>query len=95
MQEKELLDKAMEELEGAKHYAKCAMKYRDSDPAKSKRYYDMAQDELRHADNLYRMAGQETEKHTALETAFLDEQRDSYAEMGGKIKAMLDMYRGT
>ena len=93
MREKKLMDEAMEELEGAKIYIKCAMKYRVDHPAWAKKFYEMAQDELRHAEMLYGMVGSETAAHTSLETAYLDDQKDEYTECIGHIRAMIDVYR--
>jgi rubrerythrin len=95
MDEKKLLKEALHELHGAKHYAKCAIKYRDADPPRAKKYYDMAADELRHADNLYQMAKAVGDpQHTALEKEFLDGLCDEYTEKLGRAKALLDAYRG-
>lgn len=94
MEEKRLLDEALEELHGAKHYAKCTMKWRDSDPTKAKKYYDMALDELRHADTIYRMVEPRAGR-TEMETSYMDEAREKYIEKCTKIKMMLEMYRGS
>lgn len=93
MEEKKLLDEALEEIHGAKHYAKCAVKYRETDPEKAKRYYDMAQDELRHADSLYKMAHNNSAR-TELESAYINDARECYAEKAAHVRAMLDSYRG-
>lgn len=54
-------------------------KYREADPPRAKKYYDMAADELRRA---------------ALEKEFLDDLCDEYAEKLGRAKALLDARRG-
>lgn len=94
MEEKYLLDEAMEEIHGAKHYAKCAMKWREKDPVKAKKYFDLAQDELRHADTLYHMAEGGNPTRSELEAAFLCDMREQYAEKLAHVKAMLEAFRG-
>lgn len=96
MHEREMMKEALDELKGACEYAKCAMKHRESDPAAAKKYYEMAMDELRHADNFYRMAGENmsTKTYTELETAYIDGDKEEYAEEYAKAKAILDSYRG-
>lgn len=91
MHERKMLKEAIEELEGAERYIKCAMKYRAEKPEWAKHYIDMANDEMRHAEYLKTMAGR-SDGHTELERAFLDELHEWYAERLAKTKQMLEMY---
>lgn len=91
MHERKMLKEAIEEVEGAERYIKCAMKYRTEKPEWAKHYIDMAGDELRHAENLHHMAGK-NEGRTELEHAFLEELHEWYAERMAKAKHMLEAY---
>lgn len=91
MHERKLLKEAIEEIEGAEGYIKCAMKYRADKPEWAKHYISMAQDEMRHAEMLYGMAGR-NEGHTELERAFLDELHEWYEERMAKAKHMFEAY---
>lgn len=94
MEHKKLMDEAIEELHGAKEYVKCALKYRETAPVWAKKYYDLAQDELRHADILYRMAEEQgTGSYTALETAYIDADRERYADKLAHVKVIMDSAR--
>ena len=92
MHEKLMLDGSMEELSDAKKYIKCARKNREDHPNWAKVYYDMAMDELRHAENLYSMAEPSGER-THLEQAYIDDLRGEYAECAAHVRAMAEMYR--
>lgn len=50
---KKISEMIAEELEGAEHYAKCALKYRDEHPMLAKTMYDISTDEMRHVDLLH------------------------------------------
>lgn len=94
MEHKKLMDEAIAELYEAKEYAKCALKYRETHQIWAKKYYDIAQDELRHADMLYRMAEEESKRvYSALEKAYMDSERERYAEKLSHVKAMMDAVR--
>lgn len=93
MEEKKLMDGALDELADAKKYIKCAMKHREVRGAWSKKYYEMAQDEVRHSENLYNMAIGMDEEHTEMERAYLEDQKDEYAECAAHVRTMLEMYR--
>lgn len=51
-----------EELDGAKKYAEKYIEYKSEKPEWSKIYYQMSNDELKHADALHTMVVQEIEK---------------------------------
>ena len=42
-----------EELEGAEHYAECALKHKDDNPTLAKVFYDISNDEMRHVSMLH------------------------------------------
>ena len=52
-----------DEIEDAKKYAKCALKYRDEDPALAKTFFDLSSDELRHMSLLHDEVVEEIEKY--------------------------------
>lgn len=96
----EFVDQIKDELRGGKMYAKLATRYKTENPAEAKMYYEMALDELKHADMLHAEAVKATEKQRAVETTpqyMLDrwnEEHGKYVEKAAKIRAMLDMYKG-
>lgn len=95
MYEKKMLDEAIEEVKGAMHYAKCALKYKQECPTFAKRYFEMANDEMRHGDYLYKMAEEARAKkeYTDLEREFISGAKDWYAEEAAKAKHILEMYQ--
>lgn len=50
---KKLSEMINEEVEGAEHYAKCAVKYKDENPTLAKTFYDISVDEMRHVNLLH------------------------------------------
>ena len=58
-----------EELEGAEHYAKCAVKHKDDHPTLAKTFYDISTDEMRHVGLL----------HSEV-VAIIEEQRRTHGE---------------
>ena len=48
-----LTEMVEEELEDAEKYAKCALKYKDTDSALAKTFYDLSTDEMRHMNLLH------------------------------------------
>lgn len=94
MEQKKLMEEALEELHEAKNYAKCAMKYRETNQVWAKKYYDLAQDEMRHADILYRMAEEEAKSaRTELEKAYADSDRERYADKLSHARAIMESVR--
>ena len=59
---KHLVEDIREELEGAEHYAKVAVKLKDTNQANSNEYAEMARQELSHVDRLHKMAVKAIEK---------------------------------
>lgn len=60
---KELSEMIEEELEGAKEYAKHALKLRESDPTLAKTFYDISMDEVKHVNLLHEEVKKIIEKH--------------------------------
>lgn len=96
---KEYTDEIKEEFEGAKKYAKKAVKCKElGDKETGKMYYDMANDEMRHAMNIHNLAVKAVEKARETVTPpqyMLDmwnEKHDYYMEEVAKIKYMLSEF---
>lgn len=53
---KDIVEDIREELDGAKHYAEKAVRFKGMDSARMNAYADMARQELAHVDNLHKMA---------------------------------------
>lgn len=64
---KKMAEQIKEEISGAKEYAKLAVHYKQEYPTISKIYYDMANDELKHADLLHMEIVKLIEKQRAIE----------------------------
>lgn len=56
---KKYVDRIQDELEGAKEYAEKYLANKKTNPTWSKKYYDMAKDELKHAEYLHEMVQDE------------------------------------
>lgn len=96
---KEMTDQIKDELEGAKEYAKQAVMYKEmGDTASGKMYYDMANDELKHAMNIHGIAVKMIEEKRKTVTPpqyMLDrwkEEHDMYMEETAKTKYMLQEF---
>lgn len=50
---KHLSDMIEEELEGAEHYAKCALKDKDTNPGLAKTFYEISLQEMEHVTRLH------------------------------------------
>ena len=87
-----------DEIDGAKEYAKLAVHYKPDNPTMAKTYYDMANDEMRHADMIHAEAVRQIEKQKAIApppeimlTLWEDEHKD-YIEAYGAAKNMIAMF---
>ena len=97
---KKLADMIAEELDGAEHYAKCALKYEDENPTLAKTLYDISTDEMRHVDLLHaetvRMIKAHREKggeSPAAMTAVYDYLHEKQIEKAAEIKILQQKYR--
>lgn len=50
---KKLADMIDDELEGAEHYIRCAMQYKDERPSLAKVFYDLSMTEMDHVNTLH------------------------------------------
>lgn len=88
------LDRIKDELHGAKNYAECYVYYKTSKPEWSRKYHDMAMQELNHAQNFKDMGTQEYEEisKTYISQKCKEEWEDcmwKYADKVARIKMML------
>lgn len=72
-----------EEIEDAKKYAKCAVKYKDERPALAKTFYDLSGEEMRHMSML----------HAEVETV-IQKYRQEHGELPEGMKGLYDYLHG-
>lgn len=89
-----------EEVEGATHYAKLAMQYKDTDKALADAYYAMANQELGHVDALHAQAVrmikayQATGKEVPVAIqAVWDWEHENQVDAVTRVKMMLEQYK--
>ena len=58
-----IADYISDELEGAEHYAKCALKHKDDHPQLAKVFYEISNEEMRHVHLLHEEAVKLIEEH--------------------------------
>lgn len=97
---KTIAEDIREELDGAKHYAKLATQYKDSDRVLADAYYNMAVQELGHVDVLHGQAVRLIKAHqaTGAETpagmqAVYDWEHQHQIDMVAHIKMLLEQYK--
>jgi imidazolonepropionase-like amidohydrolase len=90
-----------EEIEDAGKYAKCALKYKEENPALSKTFYDLSTDEMRHMtllhDEVARIIAQYRKENGEPPTAMLavyDYLHEKQIEKAKEVKDYQAMYRG-
>lgn len=90
-----------EEIEDAGKYAKCALKYKEENPALSKTFYDLSTDEMRHMtllhDDVARIIAQYRKENGEPPTAMLavyDYLHEKQIERAKEVKDYQAMYRG-
>lgn len=94
MDDLKFLEESMEELEGAAKYAHCAHKYKDSRPEWMKKYCEMAEQEMHHAENFFGMAMEATPADMShREKMWSDHLREAYMEKAAHVKELLAMCR--
>ena len=94
---KELEEFIADELSGAYDYAKMAVKYKTENPDMARMFYEMANAELSHKDNLHKMIVSKIEEYkkqhgtppVAMQAVYDWEHEKQIAETA-EIKAMLD-----
>lgn len=90
-----------EEIEDAGKYAKCALKYKEENPALSKTFYDLSTDEMRHMtllhDEVARIIAQYRKENGEPPTAMLavyDYLHEKQIKKAKEVKDYQAMYRG-
>ena len=90
-----------EDIEDAGKYAKCALKYKEENPALSKTFYDLSTDEMRHMtllhDEVARIIAQYRKENGEPPTAMLavyDYLHEKQIERAKEVKDYQAMYRG-
>lgn len=87
-----------EEISDAKNYAKLAVHYKQEQSTLSKTYYDLANDELRHAEMLHSEAVKLIEKQRSIQTPpavmleLWEYEHTEFIEDYGTAKNMISLY---
>ena len=97
---KKIADMIEDELEGAEHYAKCAVKYKDEHPTLAKTFYDISTDEMRHVGLLHGEAVAIIEEHRrthgeppASMLAIWDYLHEKHIEKSNEVRMLQSQYR--
>lgn len=96
-----LEDMIEEELEGAEHYAKKAVKLKEEQPELAKTFYEISTEEMRHVNMLHEQAVRLIEnyrkEHGALPEAMMavyNYLHGKHIERANRIKLYQNQYRG-
>lgn len=98
---RKIADEISEELHSANNYATCAIEYKQEYPKLSQAYFDMAQDEITHAQTLHSnvvaIIEEVRKKETPPELEFMlqlwDEKHKKLINKMAKVKTKLSLYR--
>lgn len=98
---KKLSEMIEDELEGAEHYAKCAVKYKEENPTLAKTFYDISTDEMRHVGLLHAEVvtlietyrREHGEPPTAMKAVY-DYLHEKHIEEANEVKMLQSQYRG-
>lgn len=89
-----------EEIEDAKKYAKCAVKYKDERPALAKTFYDLSGEEMRHMTMLHAEVSGVIQKYKQEKGELPEGMKGLYDYLHGKqiekaaeVKRLQEMYR--
>jgi rubrerythrin len=89
-----------DEIEGAEDYAKCALKYRDERPDLARMFYNMANQEMGHMNELHSAVvniiaeyRQRDGEPPAPMMAVYDYLHEKHIEEAAKVKSLIDMYK--
>ena len=98
---KKISEMIEEELEGAEHYAKCAVKHKDSDPTLAKTFYDISLDEMRHVtllrDEVVKIIEMHRKEHgepPAAMMAVWEYMHERHIEQANDVKMYQAQYKG-
>jgi ferritin len=94
-------DHINEELEGAEHYAKCALKHREDNPSLAKTMHAISTDEMHHVSMLHDEVVKLIERHRAdhgeppaAMLAVWEYMHDKHLKEATKIKMLQAEYKG-
>jgi rubrerythrin len=97
---KELSEMIEEELDGAEHYAKCALKHNEDNPALANVFYEISTQEMRHVNMLHeevvKLIRTHREKHgepPAAMMAVYEWEHNRQIERTQKIKILQNQFR--
>ena len=98
---KKLSEMIEDELEGAEHYAKCAIKYKEEHPTLAKTLYDISMDEMRHVGllhtevvSLIEMYRKEHGEPPTAMKAVYDYLHEKQIEEANEVKMLQNQYKG-
>ena len=90
-----------EEIEDAKKYAKCALKYKDERPALAKTFYDLSGEEMRHMTMLHAEVEAVIQKYRQEKgeppggmKSLYNYLHEKQIEKAADVRRLQDMYRG-
>ena len=96
-----LVDYIDEELEGAEHYAKCAVKHKADHPQLAKAFFEMSQDEMKHVHMLHDEVVKIIEEHKrtkgeppAAMMAVWEYVHGKHIKEANEVRRIQDEYRG-
>jgi Mn-containing catalase len=97
---KKLSEMIEDELEGAEEYAKCALEYREEDPALANVFFDIANQEMRHVNMLHDQVATIIKKHRDIHgeppapmMAVYEYLHGKHIEKAAEVKRYLEMYK--
>lgn len=97
---KKIAEMIEEELEGAEHYARCAVKHKDEHPTLAKTFYDISTDEMRHVGLLHGEVVAIIEEHRrthgeppAAMLAVWDYVHERHIDKSNEIRMLQSQYR--
>ena len=98
---KKIADMIEDELEGAEHYAKCAVKWKEEHPTLAKTFYDISTDEVRHVNLLHGEVANIIEAHRkthgeppANMLAIWEYVHEKNIEKMNEVRMLQNQYRG-
>lgn len=96
----DLFEKISEEIEGARNYAKCALRFKDIDSDRAATYLEMSKQELGHVDRLHAMVVRIIKKYKATGAEVPGDmqnlynwQHDKMIDCVAKVKDLHAMYK--
>lgn len=97
---KDIVEMISDEIEGAEHYAKSALKHKSDNPVLAKTFYDISTDEMRHVDLLHSEVVKLIEEHRktkgeppASMMAVYDYLHEKHIEEAKEVKILQNRYK--